>query len=93
MVCDPRWDVSLDPDATRDFDKLDGMIQKRIAKFLYERLASLEDPRSIGEALKGSRLGGLWKYRVGDYRLIAHIYDQFVQILVIKIGNRREVYR
>lgn len=88
-----KWEVRLDPDATRDFDKLDRMIQQRIAKFLYERLARLDDPRSIGEALKGSRLGGLWKYRVGDYRLISHIHDQFVQILVIKIGNRRDVYR
>lgn len=88
-----KWEVRLDPDATRDFDKLDRMIQQRIAKFLYERLARLDDPRSIGEALKGSRLGGLWKYRVGDYRLISQIHDQFVQILVIKIGNRREVYR
>lgn len=88
-----RWDVILDSAASREFDDLDGMIQKRIAKFLYERLARLEDPRSIGEALKGSKLGNLWKYRVGDYRLIANIHDQFVQILVVKIGNRREVYR
>ena len=88
-----KWDVILDSAATREFDDLDGMIQKRIAKFLYERLAYLQDPRSIGEALKGSKLGNLWKYRVGDYRLIANIHDQFVQILVVKIGNRREVYR
>ena len=88
-----RWDVILDTAAAREFDDLDGMIQKRIAKFLYERLAYLQDPRSIGEALKGSKLGNLWKYRVGDYRLIANIHDQFVQILVVKIGNRREVYR
>lgn len=88
-----RWDIILDSAAARDFDNLDGMIQKRIAKFLYERLARLDDPRSIGEALKGSRLGNLWKYRVGDHRLIAKIHDQFVQILVVKIGHRREVYR
>lgn len=88
-----HWDVLLDSAAARDFDRLDGMIQKRIAKFMYERLARLEDPRSIGEALRGTRLGDLWKYRVGDYRLIAKIYDQFVQVLVVKVGNRREVYR
>jgi len=88
-----RWDVHLDSEAARDFDELDGMVQKRIAKFLYERLARLDDPRSVGEALKGSRFGGLWKYRVGDHRLIAQIRDQFVQVLVVKIGNRREVYR
>ena len=88
-----KWDVLLDSAATRDFDDLDGTVQRRVAKFLHERLARLEDPRSIGEALAGSRLGDLWKYRVGDYRLIARIHDQYVQILVVKIGHRREVYR
>ena len=47
----------------------------------------------IGDAIKGSRLGELWKYRVGDYRVIAHIEDGALKILVIKIGNRREVCR
>ena len=61
--------------------------------FLHERIASLEDARSIGEALKGARLGQLWKYRVGDYRLIASIEDEAVKILVVKIGNRKEVYK
>ncbi|MGD0838481.1 MAG: type II toxin-antitoxin system RelE/ParE family toxin [Polyangia bacterium] len=56
-------------------------------------LAELEDPRSIGEALRGSRLGGLWKYRVGDYRIVAKIEDQLIRILVVRIGHRREVYR
>ena len=53
----------------------------------------LDDPRSIGEALKGSRLGIYWKYRVGDYRVIANIEDGALRILVVRIGNRREVYR
>jgi mRNA interferase RelE/StbE len=53
----------------------------------------LDDPRSIGEALKGSKLGCFWKYRVGDYRIISSIEDGALKILVVKIGNRREVYR
>ena len=53
----------------------------------------LDDPRSIGEALKGSKLGELWKYRVGDYRIIADIEDGVMRVLVLKVGNRREVYR
>ena len=61
--------------------------------FLHERVATLDDPRSIGEALKGSRLGEFWKYRVGDYRMIASIEDGALRILVVRIGNRREVYR
>ncbi|WP_222919685.1 type II toxin-antitoxin system RelE family toxin [Xylella fastidiosa] len=56
-------------------------------------LAPLDDPRSIGESLKGSRLGEFWKYRVGDYRIISSIEDGALRILVVKIGNRREVYR
>lgn len=56
-------------------------------------MVALDDPRSIGEALKGARFGEFWKYRVGDYRIIAHIEDAAVRILVVRIGNRREVYR
>ena len=64
-----------------------------IQVFLRDRVAGLDDPRSIGEALKGSRLGEFWKYRVGDYRIISCIEDGALRILVVKIGNRREVYR
>ena len=53
----------------------------------------MDDPRSIGEALRGAELGEFWKYRVGDYRIIARIEDQKVEILVVRIGNRREDYR
>jgi mRNA interferase RelE/StbE len=60
---------------------------------MRERVAPLDNPRSLGDALKGSELGEFWKYRVGDYRIIASIEDSAVRILVVKIGNRREVYR
>jgi mRNA interferase RelE/StbE len=56
-------------------------------------VAPLENPRDIGEALKGSTLGEFWKYRVGDYRLICRIVDARITIIVIRVGNRREVYR
>jgi mRNA interferase RelE/StbE len=87
------WKVELDRAAERDLDKLDPQIARRILKFLYERVAQLDDPRSIGEALKGSTLGEFWKYRVGDYRVISSIEDAAVRVLVVEIGNRREVYR
>lgn len=61
--------------------------------FLHERVSTLDDPRSIGDALKGAKFGEFWKYRVGSYRVIAKIEDGKVRILVVKIGNRREVYR
>lgn len=87
------WRIELDKAAERDLDKLDPQIARRILHFLHDRIASLDDPRSIGEALKGSRLGEFWKYRVGDYRIISSIEDEAVRILVVEIGNRRKIYR
>lgn len=87
------WNVELSSQAQKSLAQLDPPIARRILSFLYERVAPLDDPRSLGESLKGSRLGEFWKYRVGDYRIISHIEDGALRILVVKIGNRREVYR
>ena len=72
---------------------MDPQIARRILRFLNERVALLENPRSIGEALKGQALGTFWKYRVGDYRIIASLEDEVTRVLIVRIGNRREVYR
>ncbi|MFS8083385.1 MAG: type II toxin-antitoxin system RelE family toxin [Ginsengibacter sp.] len=87
------WRVELDPAADRELSKLDPQIARRILVFLHDRVAVLDDPPSIGEALKGSKLNECWKYRVGDYRIIANIEDGALQILIVRIGHRREVYR
>ena len=87
------WRVELDPAADRELSKLDPQMARRIVAFLHDRVAVLDDPRSIGEALKGSKLNEFWKYRVGDYRIIANIEDGALQILIVRIGHRREVYR
>lgn len=87
------WRIEFDDAAKKDLAKLDKQIARRITGFLRERIANLDDPRSIGEALKGSSLGDFWKYRVGDYRIIANINDTAVLILVLKIGHRSGVYR
>ncbi|MBU2788347.1 type II toxin-antitoxin system RelE/ParE family toxin [Acidithiobacillus sp. VAN18-1] len=87
------WKVDLDPAAERELGKIDRQTARRILAFLHDRVAQLDDPRSIGEALKGSRLGAFWKYRVGDYRIISAIEDSALRILVVRIGNRKEVYR
>ena len=60
---------------------------------LQDRVATLDNPRRIGEALTGSTLGEFWKYRVGEDRIIASIEDHAVCVLVVKRGTRREVYR
>ena len=85
--------IEFERSAERELDKLDREAATRILRFLQDRLSPSNDPRSLGEALKGSRLGGLWKYRVGDYRIIASIEDETVRIVVVRIGHRRAVYR
>ena len=87
------WRIEIDRAAIKELDAFDKPVAKRILAFLSDRVAPLEDPRSIGEALKGAKLGSLWKYRVGDYRIICNIEDGALRILVVKIGNWREVYR
>jgi len=87
------WSVELSTLAQKNLDQLDPQVARRILSFLNERVACLDDLRSIGESLKDSRLGEFWKYRVGDYRVIANIDDAVLRVLVVKIGNRREVYR
>ena len=87
------WQIEFDPDALKDLRKLDKAIQIRLVGFLRTRLSSLTNPRNIGEALSGQRLGSYWKYRVGDWRIICDIQDQKILVRVLRIGNRREVYR
>ncbi len=87
------WKVKFERGAERELGKLSSENSQRILKFLFNRIAILNDPRSIGEALTGPRFGQLWKYRVGDYRIISKIEDEKVTILVVQIGNRRDVYR
>lgn len=87
------WKVKLSTLAQKNLKQLDVQTINRLLVFLNKRVAKLDDPRQIGEPLKGSRLGEFWKYRVGDYRVICDIHDENIQILVVRIGNRREVYR
>lgn len=87
------WEIEFDDAAVKDLAKLDKPITRRITGFLRERVAVLDDLRNMGEALKDSKLGAFWKYRVGDYRIISSIDDGVLRVLVLKIGNRREVYR
>lgn len=79
--------------ALRQLRKLDRQVQRRIIAFLEKRVESLGDPRSIGEALKGDEFGDFWKYRIGDYRLVCDIVDRGRVIEVLKVGDRKEVYR
>lgn len=87
------YEIEFDPDALKELKRLDPGVQRRLVGFLRLRVATLEDPRSIGEALAGARLGSYWKYRVGDWRIVCDIHDVRIVVRVLRIGNRREVYR
>lgn len=87
------WAIEFTDTALRQLEKLDNAVQRRIWKYLTERLPELDNPRKLGTALQGERFGELWRYRVGDYRLIAKIEDDRLLVLVLRVGHRREVYR
>jgi mRNA interferase RelE/StbE len=85
------WQIEFDRRAQQELRKLDAAVQVRIAKYLRQRIAPLLDPRSLGAPLNGE-LKNLWRYRVGDYRLICDIRDSGLLILVVHVGHRKDVY-
>lgn len=87
------WRVEFADSAAKQLRKLDQQVATRILTFLRDRVAPLDDPRSMGEALRGKDFGDFWKYRVGDWRIIADLDDGVLLVTVIRIGHRREVYR
>lgn len=87
-----RWSIVIEPAAQKDLRKLGGRDGARVLQFLHERVGVLDDPRQLGGPLKGP-LSNLWRYRVGDFRILCRIEDDRLIVLVVAIGNRREVYR
>jgi len=86
------WTVDYAETAKEQLRKLDKQTARRIVDYMDERITGLDNPRSTGKALTGP-LGGLWRYRVGGYRVICDIQDGALRVLVVQVGNRREVYR
>ena len=86
------WAIDYADTAKGQLRKLDKQTARRIMDFMDERVAGLENLRSTGKALTGP-LGGLWRYRVGDYRVICDLQDAALRVLVVQVGNRREIYR
>ena len=87
------WQIEIDEAAKKELGKLDPQVALRVIQFLRTRLQNVKDPRSMGQALKGSALGDFWKYRLGDIRIIASIEDDRLVILVLRVGNRKEIYK
>jgi mRNA interferase RelE/StbE len=86
------WKIEFLPQAEKDLEALDRQTIRRILNFLENRIKPLDDPRTIGEPLKGPELGKYWRYRIGDYRLICKIEDRRLLIIIVKVGHRKDVY-
>lgn len=85
------WKIEVLAKADKSLRKLDRQVARKIVAALAE-LAELDDPRSRGKALTGN-LAGLWRYRVGDYRLLCLIDDEVLVVLVVDVAHRSKVYR
>jgi mRNA interferase RelE/StbE len=86
------WNIEIDDRAAKELRSLDAQAQKEIKRYLRDKIATDEDPRRFGKAL-GRELNGLWRYRVGNYRLVCMIEDAVFIVLVIRIGHQKNVYR
>lgn len=86
------WTIEFLPDAVKELKKLDRSVARRIITTLEERIATLDDPRTLGSALTGDH-AGYWRWRVGDYRVVARIEDERVVIIIVRVAHRRDVYR
>jgi len=84
------WKIEWDEYAEKQFNKLDRQIGKRIINYLDKNV--INNPRLFGKALTGD-LAGLWRYRVEDFRIICHIKDEKLTVLVLSVGHRKEIYK
>ena len=91
MSAERIWRVEFMAEAARDLRRLGAEAERLILRYLRQRIATAEDPRRFGRPLTGD-LKGFWRYRVGDYRMIASIEDDRFVVLVVTVGHRREVY-
>ncbi len=86
------WTIEITRTAEKQITKLHRQAQQAIVRFLRERLAGADNPRQWGKPLQGEK-SGLWRYRVGDYRLICDIQDDRITVMVLQVGHRKDVYR
>ena len=84
------WKIEMTGEAEKELARIDKSAAKRIIRYFWERVSV--DPRSSGKSLRGD-LSALWKYRIGDYRVICELYDEKVSVLVVRIAHRKDVYR
>ena len=85
------WKIEIDERALKELKKLGHEAQREIIKYLKERVAKSENPRTSGKSLVGN-FAGLWRYRLGQYRIICQIKDKELIVLIIRIGHRKDIY-
>jgi mRNA interferase RelE/StbE len=85
------WQIEFDPGALADLQRLDREVQRRILGCLRARIATADDPRQFGKPLR-RELHGLWRYRLGDYRIVCQIREQVLTALVVRIAHRSKAY-
>jgi mRNA interferase RelE/StbE len=86
------WTIEYTDAARRQLRKLDKQSARRILDYMDQRIAPLEDVRSVGKALSGP-LGEFWRYRIGEYRIICELQDKALRVLVVRVGDRKDIYR
>ena len=86
------WTIEYTDAARTQLRKLDRADARRIIDYMDQRVAPLKDARTLGKALRGP-LGEFWRYRLGDYRIICDVHDEKLRVLVVRVGNRKDVYR
>lgn len=85
------WQIELTDDAAKQLKKLDRREAKQITDYLRKRVEVLDDPRQLGKALKGN-LSTLWRYRIGNYRVMCELQDDALIVLVVRLGHRKAIY-
>ena len=85
------WQIKFAEEAIKQLKKLDRREAKVVTEYLRKRIEVLGDPRQLGKALKGE-LATLWRYRVGDYRVICELQDGALIVLVVRVGHRKDIY-
>lgn len=86
------WTIDYSDTARTELRRLDRQMSRRVVDYMDERVTTRENPRSIGQALTGP-MGGLWRYRVGNCRIVCDIQDEVLHVLVVRVGRRDSVYR
>lgn len=85
------WKIEWDSKALKEAKKLDHNARKKIVEYLENRVLVNQDPYQFGKPLKGNK-AGIWRYRVGEYRILCQIEDRVLVVLVVAIGHRKDIY-